>query len=143
MGGTFGLLRFGRLYAALYEIHEDEEEPEYMFQAWEEIPDGLIDEGHWEENSFELQDELDRLNNTEKEAFWVWADGNNIKLTQDAYSLVKSFQSAYMGSYASREDFAEEFAKMENELPDFALSYFDSIDCPKVAQRVWIVGIVG
>ena len=70
------------------EIHEDEEEPEYMFQAWEEIPDGLIDEGHLEENFFELRDELDRLNNTEKEAFWVWADGDNIKLTQDAYSLV-------------------------------------------------------
>ena len=29
-------------------IHEDEEEPEYMFQAWEEIPDGLIDEGHYQ-----------------------------------------------------------------------------------------------
>ena len=69
--------------------------------------------------------ELDRLNDTEKDAFWVWADGNNIKLTQDAYSLVKAFQSAYMGSYASREDFAEEIAKMENELPDFALIYFD------------------
>ena len=32
------------------EIHEDEEEPEYMFQAWEEIPDGLIDEG-WKSQS--------------------------------------------------------------------------------------------
>ena len=107
------------------EIHEDEEGPEYMFQTWEEIPDGLIDEGYLEENFFELRDELDRLNDTEKEASWVWADGNNTKLTQDAYSLVKSFQSAYMGSYASREDFAEEIAKMENELPDFALIYFD------------------
>ena len=36
------------------EIHEDEEEPEYMFQAWEEIPDGLINEGHLDENFFEL-----------------------------------------------------------------------------------------
>ena len=52
------------------EIHEDEEEPEYMFQAWEEIPDGLIDEGHLQDNFFELRDELDRLNDTEKEAFW-------------------------------------------------------------------------
>ncbi len=106
-------------------IHEDEEAPEYMFQAWEEIPDCLIDEWHLEENFFELRDELDRLNDTEKEAFWVWADGNNIQLTQDAYSLVKAFQSAYMGSYASREDFAEEIVKMENDLSDFALNYFD------------------
>ena len=107
------------------EIHEDEEAPEYMFQAWEEIPDGLIDESHLEENFFELRDELNRLNDTEKEAFWVWADGNSSQLTQDAYSLVKSFQSDYIGSYASREDFAEELAKMENALSDFALNYFD------------------
>jgi len=57
------------------EIHEDEENPEYMFQAWEEIPDCLIDEGHLEENVFELRDELDRLNDTGREAFWGWADG--------------------------------------------------------------------
>ena len=107
------------------EIHEDEEEPEYMFQAWEEIPDSLIDERHLEETFFELRDELDRLNNREKEAFWRWVEGNNTQLTQDAYSLVKSFQSDYIGSYASREDFAEELAKMENDLSDFALSYFD------------------
>ncbi len=86
---------------------------------------GLIDEGHLDENFFELRDELDRLNDTEKEAFWMWADGNNAQLTQDAYSLVKSFQSDYIGNYASKEDFAEELAKMENELSDFALSYFD------------------
>lgn len=51
------------------EIHEDEEEPEYMFQDWENIPDSLIDESNLEENFFELRDELDRLNDTEKEAF--------------------------------------------------------------------------
>ncbi|MBR8704116.1 hypothetical protein IX315_001794 [Porphyromonas levii] len=107
------------------EIHEDEEEPEYMFQAWEEIPDCLIDEGHLNETFFELRDELDRLNDTEKEAFWIWMEGNNTQLTQDAYSLVKSFRSYYIGSYSSREDFAEELVNMENDLSDFALNYFD------------------
>ena len=108
-----------------HELHQDEEEPELMFQDWGNIPDSLIDESNLEENFFELRDELDRLNDTEKEAFWTWVEGNNIKLTQDAYDLVKSFQSDYIGSYASREDFAEELAKMENDLPDFALIYFD------------------
>ena len=28
------------------EIHEDEEEPEYIFQDWENIPDSLIDESN-------------------------------------------------------------------------------------------------
>ena len=62
------------------EIHEDEEEPEYMFQDWENIPDSLIDESNLEENFFELRDELDRLNDTEKEAFWTWVEGGKATL---------------------------------------------------------------
>ena len=108
-----------------HELHQDEEEPELMFQDWENIPDELIDEGHLHENFFELRDELENLDGMNVSAFWIWVEGNNTQLTQDAYSLVKSFQSDYIGSYASREDFAEELAKMENELPDFALIYFD------------------
>ena len=107
------------------EIHKDEKEPEYMFQAWEEIPEGLIDEGHLEENFFGLRDELDRLNDTEKEAFWVWAEGESIDLTQEVYNHVKSFQYAYIDSYESKEDFAKDFVKTEMELPEFALIYFD------------------
>lgn len=107
------------------EIHEDEDHPEYMFQSWEAIPDCLIDEGHLDEAFFCLRDEMDRLHGKEKEAFWVWAEGESINLTQDAYDLVKSFQCAYMGSYASKEDFAEDFVKLEMELPEFALIYFD------------------
>src|SRR3712207_6981164 len=60
------LFPYTTLFRSCAEIHEDEEEPEYMFQAWEEIPDGLIDEGHLEENFFELRDELDRLNEDRK-----------------------------------------------------------------------------
>ena len=95
-----------------------------MFQAWEEIPDGLIDEGHLEENFFELRDELDRLSDKEQEAFWVWADGNNAQFTQDAYSLVKAFQSDYIGSYASREDFAEELGENGERLTRFCADIF-------------------
>ena len=52
-------------------------------------------------------------------------EDNNTQLTQDAYSLVKSFQSDYIGSCANKEDFAEEIVKMENDVSDFALIYFD------------------
>ena len=65
------------------EIHEDEEAPEYMSQAWEEIPDGLIDEGHWEETFFELRDELDKLNDKEKEAFAESCEANNYEFLSD------------------------------------------------------------
>ena len=106
-------------------IHEDEEEPEYMFQDWENIPECLIDEGNLEENFFELRDELDKLNDTEKEAFWVWAHYEGVNLCKDAYFLVRSFQSAFVGCYADKEEFAKELVGMEHELSEFALSYFD------------------
>lgn len=51
-------------------------------------------------------------------------DEDNIEAGK-SINLVKSFQSAYVGSYASKEDFAEELVRMENDLSDFALSYFD------------------
>lgn len=107
------------------EIHDDEEASEYMFQDWENIPDCLIDESNLGGNSFDLRDELDKLNDTEKEAFGIWADYTNAKLSEDAYSLVQSFQSTYIGSYANREDFAEELVKRENDLPEFVMKYFD------------------
>ena len=78
-----------------------------------------------QDNFFEFRDELDRLNDKEKEAFWIWGEDNNTQLTQDAYSLVKSFQSDYIGSCANKEDFAEKIVKMENDVSDFALIYFD------------------
>lgn len=107
------------------EIHGNEEAPEYMFQDWENIPEGLIDEGNLEENFFELRDELDKLNDTEKEAFWVWAYNEGVNLCKDAYFLVRSFQSAFVGRYADKEEFAKELVGMEHELSEFVLSYFD------------------
>ena len=32
-------------YEACRELHKDEEDAEYMFQDWENVPEGLIDEG--------------------------------------------------------------------------------------------------
>ena len=107
------------------EIHKDENHPEYMFQSWEAIPKELISESHLEEAFFCLRNEMDRLHDNEKAAFWVWAEGESIDLTQEVYNLVKSFQYAYMGSYESKEDFSKDFVKTEMELPEFALIYFD------------------
>lgn len=122
MAGFYDLEEFWERCA---EIHKDEKEPEYMFQDWENIPESLIDEGNLEKNFFELRDELDKLNDTEKEAFWVWAHYEGVNLCKDAYFLVKSFQSTFVGCYADKEEFAKELVGMEHELSEFALSYFD------------------
>lgn len=56
-------------YEACRELHKDEEDAEYMFQDWENVPEGLIDESWISENFFALRDAVEDLSDTEQEAF--------------------------------------------------------------------------
>ena len=107
------------------EIHEDEEEPEYMFQDWENIPEELIDEGHLDSNFFELRDELENLDGMNVSAFWIWVENTGKDLTESVYYLMRQFNSAFVGRYVNKEEFAREIVSMEHELSEFAERYFD------------------
>ncbi|WP_018108724.1 antirestriction protein ArdA [Bacteroides propionicifaciens] len=108
-----------------HELHQDEEEPELMFQDWENIPEELIDEGHLDSNFFELRDELEKLDGMNVSAFWIWLENTGKDLTTSVYFLMKQFHSAFVGRYVSKEDFAREMVGMEHELSEFAERYFD------------------
>ena len=56
-------------YEACRELHKDEEDAEYMFQDWENVPEGLIGESWISENFFALRDAVEDLSDTEQEAF--------------------------------------------------------------------------
>ena len=107
------------------EIHEDEEEPELMFQDWENIPEELIDEGHLDSNFFELRDELENLDGMNVSAFWIWVENTGKDLTESVYYLMRQFNSAFVGRYVNKEEFAREIVSMEHELSEFAERYFD------------------
>ena len=66
---------------ACRELHEDEYQPEFMFQDWENIPSELISECSIDGAIFEIQDEL---NEDEEAPFLAWAEyhGWHIKKTQ-------------------------------------------------------------
>ena len=61
-------------YEACRELHGDEEDAEFMFQDWENVPEGLIGESWISENFFALRDAVESLNDTEQEAFFVWCN---------------------------------------------------------------------
>ena len=107
------------------EIHEDEGEPEYMFQDWENIPEAFIDEGHLDSNFFELRDELENLDGMNVSAFWIWVENTGKDLTESVYYLMRQFNSAFVGRYVNKEEFAREIVSMEHELSEFAERYFD------------------
>ncbi len=54
---------------ACRELHKDEQEPEFMFQDIENIPEALISESWLSDKFFELRDAIEKLSETEQEAF--------------------------------------------------------------------------
>ena len=90
---------------ACRELHKDEQDPEYMFQDYENVPESLISESWLSGKFFELRDAIEKLSETQQEAFFVWCDHHN--------------------SDISEEDYAYEIVEQCYELPEFAKTYFD------------------
>jgi hypothetical protein len=113
-------------YEACRELHGDDEDAEYMFQDWENVPEGLIGESWISENFFSLRDAVEDLSDTEQEAFFVWCNYKSHDLgEEDADDLVRDFRDEYQGQYNDKEDFAYEVIEECYDLPEFAKTYFD------------------
>lgn len=113
-------------FEACRELHKDEEDAEYMFQDWENVPEGLIGESWISENFFALRDAVEDLDDTKKEAFFVWMEYECIDFNkEDAYDLVNLFKDSYVGKYDDEEDFAYQIVEECYDLPEFAKTYFD------------------
>ncbi|WEK21326.1 MAG: antirestriction protein ArdA [Candidatus Pedobacter colombiensis] len=128
-GDWLDLDRFSNIeefYEACEELHADEEDPEYMFQDYENIPEGLINESWFSSNFFEVRDGLDQLEEKELEPFFIWFNNGHYNLdSDDIDDLISSFKDEYQGQYDSDEDFAREFVDLRDDLSDFARTYFD------------------
>lgn len=115
----------GEFYEACAELHSDEEDPEYMFQDYENIPEGLIGESWLCENTFEVLETLGNLNENDLEAFLIWCDNDHKDFSKsDIDELISDFQDDYVGRYDSEEDFARELVDGRSDLNDFAKEYF-------------------
>lgn len=111
---------------ACKELHNDEEDPELMFQDWEEIPEGLINESWLSENFFDIRDAIDSLKDDNREAFMVWCTHGSYDISrEDVHVLLSKFWDEYHGKYSSEEDFAYRYVVDCYDLPEFAQTYFD------------------
>lgn len=90
-------------YSLCADLHEDEDDPEFMFQDWQSIPDEYISESWLSEDFFEYQEAMNDLSDNEKEAYKAYVSLTGKKDIED-------FREAYQGEYDSDEDFAEEVA---------------------------------
>lgn len=111
---------------ACLQLHQDEADPELMFQDWEHIPEGLIGESWLSDNFFSLRDTLDSLSSQEHDAFCAWCTYSQYDIsTQDIDDLITAFRDEYIGQYSSEEDYAEELIEECYDLSEFAKTYFD------------------
>jgi antirestriction protein len=80
---------------ACRELHKDEEDPELMFQDYENIPECFVDESWISENYWEYLEALEELGD-KREAFEVFVNHMGYDLNkEDISSLVSDFEDAY------------------------------------------------
>jgi len=113
-------------YAACHELHSDEQDPEFMFQDYEDIPQALISESFISDKIFEIIEAWENMEESQKEPFQIWCNNRNRSLSdEDIDDLIRAFERDYIGPYDSEEDFARELIEDRTDLPDFAKQYFD------------------
>ncbi len=102
-------------------LHRDEEDPELMFQDYENFPRDWYSESCMDESTFEKIKKYADMDDNMREAFDDYL--NNFSFVD-----FESFEEAYCGKYDSEEDFAEQLVdecydidKMMGSLA----SYFD------------------
>lgn len=111
---------------ACRELHKDDQDPEFMFQDYENIPETLISESWLSDKFFELREATENMDETVQEAFFIWCeDASKDFNKEDADSLVSAFTDDYIGQYDSEEDYAEEYIRETQDLSDFVLQYFN------------------
>lgn len=88
-------------YAACKELHANEPDPEFMFQDWEDIPEGMIGESHICEEAFEVA----AMDEDERKLITVYRAHVNQEGT------LEEAQEAFRGTHKSPEDYAWEFTE--------------------------------
>jgi antirestriction protein len=99
-------------------LHEDETDPELMFQAWDDVPDSLVSESSISDS---LWDWLE-LDDSEKEIVGLYWD--NVCSDDTVERALESF----CGVFESEKDYAEDYLDstgMWGEIPEWAQAHFD------------------
>ena len=64
----------GEFLCACSDLFPEEEDPEYRYAKWENIPDRLINREWICPNFFEIRDAMERLDENEREYFVTWSE---------------------------------------------------------------------
>lgn len=109
---------------ACHAVHEDEHDPEFMFQSTEGPTFGMISEDDIDGDIFNL---LSQLDDDEIEMYEAYRKNVSDGTFRDA-------QDAYVGTYQSDEEFAEELAEEMGFITSNAKWPYTCIDWEQAAR---------
>lgn len=113
-------------YTACADLHQDEDDPEFLFQQYENIPDNLINEWGISYKLFDIIMAFEDLGESKKAPFVIWCTARARNLEdENIEQLIACFEDDYIGEYATEEDYARELVDNREDLSDFAREYFD------------------
>lgn len=113
--------------AACLKLHKDEEDPELMFQDYENIPEQFIGESFIAEEFWEYMEAMENFDEDNKEALDIFIKngGRDIK---DMAQVIEDFEEAYCGHFRNGlEDYAYELVEegLFGEIPESIQNYID------------------
>lgn len=128
---------YNELLEAMRELHQDEDEPEFMFQDYEcsqfFIKQKLISECHLSANIYEI---IEQINNSNYDFEIIEAYAECMSYYHDDVSdLLDSLSGSYYGEYSSDEDFAQCTLEQEGSIPENLPSYI-CIDWEATAKHL-------
>lgn len=101
-------------------LHSDEEDPEFMFQDYENFPSDFYSESCFNEDSFDKIQEYANLDDDDKEMYDAFTEYYCTRYTID------EIRERCQGKFDSERELAEYlFDEVGYEMPDFARRYFD------------------
>ena len=85
---------------ACKDLHSDEDEPEFMYQDYSNIPDGMINESYIDPRIFGIIQCAKDMDDTETEAFFTFLDMYFVDYSyiKDGEELVEKFREKYQAS---------------------------------------------
>lgn len=115
-GAWFDLTKFydyDEFIDACRELHHDEDDPEFMFQDFENFPSVWYNESCMDEDTFDKIREYDDMDGDKKDAFCEFLS----EIDEDG--SIEDFEERYYGRFYNQHDFAVDY--IENEvLPDLS-----------------------
>lgn len=109
-------------YKACRQLHKDEDDPEFMFQDWEYIPEGMCEESWISEKVWQLMgvDDDDAV----IVMHYCSACSINMDDYEDITDLVDEAKKKFIGCFDSLAELGEAEAECM-DIPDFYQRYFD------------------